>query len=362
MVKIEELVEKAYKNNKTIETSDILDLELTDDEYVEVISALNLRGINIEEETYEQDDSELDKSVLSNDFKLYLKDIGNRPLLSADEEKELFIKYQETRDPKIREKIIVSNLRLVISVANRYKSRLDNNTNDLLDLIQEGNAGLIKAVEKFDISFGNKFSTYAVWWIRSAIEKSLDDKGRTIRVPLTVTHAYNKIQKQKKEAELRGESNLNEYEIARSLGINEEKAAEIIEAGSRVVVSANSRISEEDAAEIIDCIADPVPLLEEEIIVKADFEFIEKIMRNTLTKVEFFVVCSKLGIVNEVNDCPECKRLREVGEVLGVTRERVRQILFRAYKKIRTQYKIQSQIKKNINNIQEDKQKTYTRW
>jgi len=344
MDRIEELIEKAYKNNKTIEIKDILDLGLTDDEYGALISVLDLRGISIKEEIYAEDDSELDRSVLSNDFKLYLKDVGNRPLLSADEEKTLFTEYQETRNPKLREKLIVSNLRLVISIANRYTTRLDNNTNDLLDIVQEGNAGLIKAVEKFDVSFGNKFSTYAVWWIRSTIEKALDDKGKTIRVPLTVAHAYNKIQKQKKDAELRGEVAPSEYEIARSLGINDEKASEIIEAGNRIVVSANVRISEEDGDERIESIAIPGPLLEEEVIAKADFEFLEKIMRDTLTKRELFVVCSKLGIVNEMNDSTECKRLREIGEILGVTRQRVEQILTESYKKIKTQYKLQNDI------------------
>lgn len=356
MDKIDELIEKAYKNGKTIELTDILGFELTDDEYSTLINLLQSKGISIKEEVYEEDDDGLDQAVLSDDFKLYLKDIGNQPLLTAEEEKNLFREYQETRSVKVRKKLIESNLRLVISVAKKYRSKLDNNINDLLDIVQEGNVGLIKAIEKFDVSFGNKFSTYAVWWIRSSIERALVDKGKTIRVPFPVMHAYNKIQKQKRDAELKGEVVASDYEIARSLGINEERAAQIIEAGKRLVVSINAKISEDDRSERIDSIPTPGPLLEETVIDKIDFENLENIIRSKLTPREFFVMCSKLGIVNEVNDSLGGKTLEEIGQMMGVTRERIRQILAKSFRKIK------KECKNYYNIVEEEEHKIHIRW
>ena len=355
MDKIERLLEKAFKNNKTIDMDDILDLELTDDEYSALISVLESKGITIREEIYAYDDEEAIGFIADDNYKLYLNDIGERPLLTFEEEKELFRKYKATGDKKIREKLIESNLRLVISIANGYKSKLSVSSHELLDIIQEGNTGLMRAIDKYDVELGNKFSTYATWWIRVKIERALDNTGKIIRVPCYVVYAYNKIQKYKKIAAAKGERVPTDYEVALELGIDKTRVEEIIQVGRRVVISANEPTNDEDKTTRIDYFADPSQPLEEQVIDKMSFEMLENIMREKLTEKEFFVICTKLGIVNEVNHSSECKTLQEIGEIMGVSRERVRQILNNAYRKMKIQCK-----RNNI--VVDGEPKKYMRW
>ncbi|HIQ84105.1 MAG TPA: RNA polymerase sigma factor RpoD [Candidatus Pullichristensenella stercorigallinarum] len=274
-------------------------------------------------------EEEIDISVpegisIDDPVRMYLKEIGKVPLLTADEEIEL-AKRMEEGDEEAKKRLSEANLRLVVSIAKRYVGR----GMLFLDLIQEGNLGLIKAVEKFDYRKGYKFSTYATWWIRQAITRAIADQARTIRIPVHMVETINKLIRVSRQL-------LQEYgrepqpeEIAEAMGIPEEKVREIIKIAQEPV-SLETPIGEEEDSHLGDFIPDddaPAPadaaaftLLKEQLMS----------VLSTLTPREEMVLKLRFGLEDG-----RARTLEEVGREFKVTRERIRQIEAKALRKLR---------------------------
>lgn len=272
---------------------------------------------------------EIDLSVpegtaIDDPVRMYLKEIGRVPLLSADEEVEL-ARLMEEGDDEAKRRLSEANLRLVVSIAKRYVGR----GMLFLDLIQEGNLGLIKAVEKFDYLKGFKFSTYATWWIRQAITRAIADQARTIRIPVHMVETINKlIRVQRQLIQELGRDPMPE-EIAAEMEITEERVREILKI-SQEPVSLETPIGEEEDSHLGDFIEDEEALAPAEA---ASFfllrEQLEDVL-STLTQREKKVLQLRFGL-----DDGRSRTLEEVGQVFGVTRERIRQIEAKALRKLR---------------------------
>ena len=278
-----------------------------------------------EEESAETEDLSVPDGISIDDpVRMYLKEIGKVPLLSADQEIEIAKRMAEG-DEKAKQQLAEANLRLVVSIAKRYVGR----GMLFLDLIQEGNLGLIKAVEKFDYSKGYKFSTYATWWIRQAITRAIADQARTIRIPVHMVETINRLIRVHRQL-------LQEYgrepqpdEIAKAMNISEEKVREILKIAQEPV-SLETPIGEEEDRHLGDLIPDddaPAPaeaaafaLLKEQLIDVLD----------TLTPREEKVLRLRFGL-----DDGKARTLEEVGREFNVTRERIRQIEAKALRKLR---------------------------
>ena len=277
-----------------------------------------------EEEPETEDLSVPDGISIDDPVRMYLKEIGKVPLLSAEEEIEIAKRMAEG-DELAKQQLAEANLRLVVSIAKRYVGR----GMLFLDLIQEGNLGLIKAVEKFDYSKGYKFSTYATWWIRQAITRAIADQARTIRIPVHMVETINRLIRVHRQL-------LQEYgrepqpsEIAKAMNISEEKVREILKIAQEPV-SLETPIGEEEDSHLGDFIPDddaPAPaeaaafaLLKEQLIDVLD----------TLTPREEKVLRLRFGL-----DDGKARTLEEVGREFNVTRERIRQIEAKALRKLR---------------------------
>jgi len=255
---------------------------------------------------------------------MYLKEIGKVPLLSADEEIELAQRMIEG-DEIAKRKLVEANLRLVVSIAKRYVGR----GMLFLDLIQEGNLGLIKAVEKFDYQKGFKFSTYATWWIRQAITRAIADQARTIRIPVHMVETINKLIRVSRQLLQEFGREPSPEEIAKEMGIPEDKVREIMKIAQEPV-SLETPIGEEEDSHLGDFIPDddaPIPaeaaaftLLKEQLMGVLD----------TLTDREKKVLRLRFGL-----DDGRARTLEEVGKEFNVTRERIRQIEAKALRKLR---------------------------
>ena len=270
-------------------------------------------------------EASLPKGITVDDpVRMYLKEIGKVPLLSADEEIEL-AKKMEKGDEEAKKKLCEANLRLVVSIAKRYVGR----GMLFLDLIQEGNLGLIKAVDKFDWRKGYKFSTYATWWIRQAITRSIADQARTIRIPVHMVETINKLIRVSRQL-------LQEYgrepspeEIAAEMDISEEKVREILKIAQEPV-SLETPIGEEEDSHLGDFIQDDnVPVPAEAAAQTLLKEQLDEVL-DTLTEREQKVLRLRFGM----ND-GRARTLEEVGKEFDVTRERIRQIEAKALRKLR---------------------------
>lgn len=279
--------------------------------------------INVEENI--TDDAALLKGVNIDDpVRMYLKEIGKVPLLSADEEIEL-AKRMEAGDEEAKKRLVEANLRLVVSIAKRYVGR----GMLFLDLIQEGNLGLIKAVEKFDYEKGFKFSTYATWWIRQAITRAIADQARTIRIPVHMVETINKLIRVSRQLLQELGREPRPEEIAEEMDLSEDKVREILKIAQEPV-SLETPIGEEEDSHLGDFIPDddaPAPaeaaafsLLKEQLIEVLD----------TLTPREQKVLRLRFGL-----DDGRARTLEEVGKKFEVTRERIRQIEAKALRKLR---------------------------
>lgn len=271
-------------------------------------------------------ETEFDDSA-SDAVQMYLKEIGRYPLLTGEEEIEL-AKRIERNDEAARQKLAVSNLRLVVSIAKKYVGRSANLS--LLDLIQEGNIGLFKAVEKFDYKKGYKFSTYATWWIRQAITRALADQGRTIRIPVHMVETINKYQQVvRRLVQDLGRDPLPE-EVASEMGVEVDKIRHIIKI-SQDTVSLEAPVGDDDDDSSL---ANFVP--DEETIspaVSAQRKILKQYINeiiNDLTERERKILDMRFGLTDGVTHT-----LEEVGKVFSVTRERIRQIEAKALDKIR---------------------------
>ena len=265
-----------------------------------------------------------DNISLKDPIKMYLKEIGKISLLTPSKERELARRAQKG-EVKSKEELITANLRLVVSIAKRYTNR----GLSFLDLIQEGNIGLIKAVEKFDWKKGYKFSTYATWWIRQAITRAIADQARTIRVPVHMVETINKLNKVIKEhMQVHGEYPSVE-ELGKLTGKTPEKIEEIL-AASKETVSLESPISGDEESTMGDFIHDDSLDQPEEAAMKMLLrEQIDQIL-DTLSPREAMVLKMRYGLLDG-----KTKTLEEVGQFFNVTRERIRQIEVKALRKLR---------------------------
>ena len=313
------------------------DVELDSEQFDRILDTLSGLNIDVVKDEAIPDvdplpdvaEEEIDISVpegisIDDPVRMYLKEIGKVPLLTADEEIEL-AKRMEQGDEEAKKRLSEANLRLVVSIAKRYVGR----GMLFLDLIQEGNLGLIKAVEKFDYRKGYKFSTYATWWIRQAITRAIADQARTIRIPVHMVETINKLIRVSRQL-------LQEYgrepqpeEIAEVMGIPEDKVREIIKIAQEPV-SLETPIGEEEDSHLGDFIPDddaPAPAD------AAAFTLLKEQLMNvlsTLTPREEMVLKLRFGLEDG-----RARTLEEVGREFKVTRERIRQIEAKALRKLR---------------------------
>jgi len=257
---------------------------------------------------------------------MYLKEIGKTPLLSKDEEREL-AKRSEKGDEEARQKLMKANLRLVVSIAKRYVNRTPHLS--ILDLIQEGNIGLSRAVEKFDYRRGFKFSTYATWWIRQAITRALADQSRTVRIPVHMVETISKYTQMRRQLiqEL-GRDPLAE-EIAAEMGIDVEKVRHIQKI-SQEVLSIETPIGDEEDSTLSDFIPDERNSTPSQLTARAMLRDLIKEIMVDLTEREQQILKMRFGLDDGISHT-----LEEVGKAFGVTRERIRQIEAKALEKIR---------------------------
>lgn len=265
-----------------------------------------------------------DSVSIDDPVRMYLKEMGKISLLTADQEVEIASRIA-SGDESAREKLAEANLRLVVSIAKRYVGR----GMLFLDLIQEGNLGLIKAVEKFDYTKGYKFSTYATWWIRQAITRAIADQARTIRIPVHMVETINKLSRVKRQLLQELGRDPQPDEIAAEMGVSPEKVREIMKI-AQDPVSLETPIGEEEDSHLGDFIPDDdVPAPAEAATATLLKEQLMDVL-NTLTPREEKVLCLRFGI-----DDGHQRTLEEVGKEFNVTRERIRQIEAKALRKLR---------------------------
>ncbi len=296
------------------------------DEVLKHLQDANIKVIKADNPDIEKEDfSDLVATITDDPVKMYLKDIGKVPLLTSDEEIELAKKVLEG-DEYAKSKLTEANLRLVVSIAKRYAGRTSM---QFLDLIQEGNLGLLKAVEKFDYSKGFRFSTYATWWIRQSITRAMADQARTIRIPVHMVETIHKLTRAKRQLlqELGRDPTLEE--LAKAMDMPEEKVAEIQKIAQEPI-SLENPVGEEEDSKMADFIEDetiksPVEVATQNLLREQLLAVIE-----TLTPREQKVIRLRYGL-----DDSHPRTLEEVGKEFNVTRERIRQIEAKALRKLR---------------------------
>ncbi|MDD4178917.1 MAG: RNA polymerase sigma factor RpoD [Candidatus Margulisbacteria bacterium] len=256
--------------------------------------------------------------------RMYLREIGRFPLLTSEEEIVL-AKRMKTEDMRAKHKLVNSNLRLVVSIAKKYTGR----GMVFLDLVQEGNLGLIRAVEKFDYRMGYKFSTYATWWIRQAITRAIADQARTIRIPVHMIETINRLRKTSRILLQQLGRKPTEKEIAQRTRMSMEKVREIIRI-SQVPLSLEAPIGDEESSRLGDFVEDGTIQAPDEVVLQGLLrDDLEEVM-NTLSERERTVLKLRFGL-----DDGHPRTLEEVGRVFAVTRERIRQIEAKALRKLK---------------------------
>lgn len=305
-----------------IEKPDALDnllLDDMDDEFSDEFMDKDL------EEDIDLDAVDLLDGIGTDDpVRMYLKEIGTVPLLSAEEELEL-AKRKSAGDKAAKERLIEANLRLVVSIAKRYTGR----GMSFLDLVQEGNLGLIKGVEKFDYDKGFKLSTYATWWIRQSVTRALADQARTIRVPVHMVETINKMSKMQRKLTLELGYEPSIPELAKALDMSEEKVMEIMQI-AREPASLETPIGEEDDSNLGDFVADSNVVTPEQNVESVMLrEHIDTLLAD-LKERERQVIVLRFGLEDG-----HPRTLEEVGKEFNVTRERIRQIEAKALRKLR---------------------------
>lgn len=339
--KTEEIKEKTPSDADIFDTKDdrnltIDDIENAPDDPDELFSEPPTLDIDFDEEPTDDelkleemdvdalDDLSFDNMNLDDPVKLYLREIGRVPLLSSDEEIKLAVKISEG-DEYAKQRLTEANLRLVVSIAKKYVGR----GMYFLDLIQEGNVGLIKAVDKFDYQKGFKFSTYATWWIRQAITRAIADQARTIRIPVHMVETINRLKKV--QSQLLHENGVEPSEelIAEKMDLPVERVREIMRVAQEPV-SMETPIGPEEDSRLMDFIRDEDALAPDEAALKTiTNEDIDGVLR-TLTPREESVIRLRFGLQDG-----RCHTLEEVGSEFNVTRERIRQIEAKALRKLR---------------------------
>lgn len=339
--KKEEIKEKTPSDADIFDTEDdrnltIDDIENAPDDPDELFTEPPTLDIDFDEEPTDDelkleemdvdalDDLSFDNMNLDDPVKLYLREIGRVPLLSSDEEIKLAVKISEG-DEYAKQRLTEANLRLVVSIAKKYVGR----GMYFLDLIQEGNVGLIKAVDKFDYQKGFKFSTYATWWIRQAITRAIADQARTIRIPVHMVETINRLKKV--QSQLLHENGVEPSEelIAEKMDLPVERVREIMRVAQEPV-SMETPIGPEEDSRLMDFIRDEDALAPDEAALKTiTNEDIDGVLK-TLTPREESVIRLRFGLQDG-----RCHTLEEVGSEFNVTRERIRQIEAKALRKLR---------------------------
>lgn len=345
-VKLQELLEIAKKKKNILEYQEISDffqsMELNAEEFEKILDFLEGNSIDVLRISDEDDDDDIlieededievekiDLSVpdgvsIEDPVRMYLKEIGKVPLLSAEEEIDL-AKRMELGDQEAKKRLAEANLRLVVSIAKRYVGR----GMLFLDLIQEGNLGLIKAVEKFDYRKGYKFSTYATWWIRQAITRAIADQARTIRIPVHMVETINKLIRVSRQLLQELGREPSPEEIAAEMSMPVERVREILKI-SQEPVSLETPIGEEEDSHLGDFIQDDnVPVPADAAAFTLLKEQLQEVL-GTLTEREQKVLTLRFGLEDG-----RARTLEEVGKEFNVTRERIRQIEAKALRKLR---------------------------
>ena len=345
--KLQELLALAKKKKNSLEYQEISeffkDMELDADEFEKILDFLETNNIDV---LRIMDDDDIDDDIILDDedevevekidlsvpdgvsiedpVRMYLKEIGKVPLLSAEEEIEL-AKRMELGDQEAKKRLAEANLRLVVSIAKRYVGR----GMLFLDLIQEGNLGLIKAVEKFDYRKGYKFSTYATWWIRQAITRAIADQARTIRIPVHMVETINKLIRVSRQLLQELGREPTPEEIAAEMNKQVDRVREILKI-SQEPVSLETPIGEEEDSHLGDFIQDDnVPVPADAAAFTLLKEQLEEVL-GTLTEREQKVLTLRFGLEDG-----RARTLEEVGKEFNVTRERIRQIEAKALRKLR---------------------------
>lgn len=309
----------------------LLKFDLSAQEIQKFIKKLESSKIKIlKTDTEENDDDIMDVgvsgfAVVDDPVKMYLKDIGKVPLLSPEEEIELAKKILDG-DEEAKSRLCQSNLRLVVSIAKRWAS---TNSLSFLDLIQEGNMGLLRAVEKFDYTKGFRFSTYATWWIKQAITRAIADQSRTIRLPVHMVETINRYGRTVRQLTQKLSREPTLEEIAEAMGISESKVVEI-QKSALDPVSLETPIGEEEDSKMSDFIEDesaksPMEVASQKLLHEQLMSVID-----TLTPREQQVIRERYGLIDG-----KAKTLEEVGKEFSVTRERIRQIEAKALRKLK---------------------------
>ena len=349
--KVKSILALAKKKKNVLEYQEIqehfAELGLEDEQFARVVESLEQSGVDVLRITTEEEDEliedeeivlteedevdveNIDLSVpdgvsIEDPVRMYLKEIGKVPLLSAEEEIELAQKMEED-DEEAKKKLAEANLRLVVSIAKRYVGR----GMLFLDLIQEGNLGLIKAVEKFDYRKGYKFSTYATWWIRQAISRAIADQSRTIRIPVHMVETIHRVTKSQRQLMQKNGREATVEEIAEDIGMSVDKVREIMKI-SQDPVSLETPIGEADDSHLGDFIPDdenPTPAD------AASYQLLREQLGEvlqTLSPREEMVLKLRFGLEDG-----RARTLEEVGQEFNITRERIRQIEAKALRKLR---------------------------
>jgi RNA polymerase primary sigma factor len=307
--------------NMSAFTALVQELELDDDELNGLYEQIETRGIeltddcalpDIHEATYVNADV---AAMTTDSLQLFLNEAGRYPLLTAAEEVEL-AKAIERGDAAAKERMVNSNLRLVVSIAKKYQGH----GLSLLDLIQEGIIGLIRAVEKFDWRRGFKFSTYATWWIRQAVQRGVANKSRTIRIPVHIVEREQKIARAERELVLQHERAPTDAELAEKTKLSVKHVKEV-RAAARTVASLDKPLGDDSDTAFGDLVAQESGNLEEEVVVSFADDALHRAIE-TLPEREKFVIKLRYGLDGD----PDPKSLEEIGRQMGITRERVRQI------------------------------------
>ena len=354
---LKKLVELGKSKKSTLDMNDINDFfagtELSVEQIEDIISYLENNGIDVlrvmnnelaidddmvmeaDEDEFPMDEEEeedidldaidlLDGVGTEDPVRMYLKEIGTVPLLTAEEELKL-AKRKSEGDQAAKERLIEANLRLVVSIAKRYTGR----GMSFLDLVQEGNLGLIKGVEKFDYTKGYKLSTYATWWIRQSVTRALADQARTIRVPVHMVETINKMSKMQRKLTLELGYEPSVAELAKALDMSEEKVMEIMQI-AREPASLETPIGEEDDSNLGDFVADNNAVTPEGNVESVMLrEHIDSLLED-LKERERQVIVLRFGLEDG-----HPRTLEEVGKEFNVTRERIRQIEAKALRKLR---------------------------
>ena len=329
---IDELIAESKNNKKPLSSMEVDDLidarQLSAEEMEEVyayLEELHVEVVKEDEKELELDPVELLEGVGTDDpVRMYLKEIGTIPLLTPEEEIEL-AKRKSAGDEEAKKKLVEANLRLVVNIAKKYTNR----GLSFLDLIQEGNLGLMKGVEKFDYERGFKLSTYATWWIRQSVTRALADQARTIRVPVHMVETINRMTKIQRNLTLKLGYEPSAKEIANEMGIPESKVLEIMQI-SKEPTSLEAPKGEDGDGVVADTVKDESSISPEQSVENIMLKEQINVLLGDLKERERQVIILRFGLEDG-----RPRTLEEVGHEFNVTRERIRQIEAKALKKLR---------------------------